>query len=138
MDTNRKQIRTHPLEGNLLRLNDHREIAIYLRDGAAWVAEFKDGKGELHFASAWFGTDRGRTVAYAQRRGEVEYISPIPAEVIEQIECLHQHEAKSSDALMTMVPLAVSRLANWLRSILARATKMQYTRAAPRSHHSPI
>ena len=45
MNTNPERNNTSPLSGNLLRLGERREIAIYLRNGTAWVAEFKKGHG---------------------------------------------------------------------------------------------
>lgn len=91
MKTNREQNGTVPLQGNLLRLSGRREIAIYLRDGAAWVADFENGRGELLIASAWYGTGGGRRLAGAQRRGEVETISPLAVETARRIEALHRH-----------------------------------------------
>lgn len=125
MDTNRKQAGTSPLQGNLLRLNDGREVAIYLREGAAWIAEFKNGKAGLHVAGEWFSTGHGRMLAHAQRRGEVDYISPIPEEVVERIERLHQYVPASSDASATMVSRPIDRLATWLQARLARICEIQ-------------
>jgi hypothetical protein len=93
MNTNRQQNGMTPLQGNLLRLPGRREIAIYLRDGAAWVADFNNGHAELHTASGWYDTGNGRMLAHAQRRGEVEIVSPIPEGVAERIEGLHRSGA---------------------------------------------
>jgi hypothetical protein len=125
MDTNREHAGASPLQGNLLRLNDGREVAIYMREGAAWIAEFKDGKAGLHAAGEWFGAGHGRRLAHAQRRGEVEYLSPIPEEVVERIERLHQYVPASSDASATMVSRAIDRLATWLQARLDRICEAQ-------------
>ena len=90
MNKNREQNGAVPLHGNLLRLSERREIAIYLRDGAAWVADFNNGRVELFIASAWYSMGGGRRLAHAQRRGEVETISPLPEAVVQRIEALHQ------------------------------------------------
>jgi len=79
-----------PLHGSLLRLSEQREIAVYLREGAAWVADFDNGHAELHSASAWFSIGGGRMLVHAQRRNAVEPISPLPDEVVPQIESLHR------------------------------------------------
>ena len=90
MITNQEQSRATALHGNLLRLSERREIAIYLRDGAAWVADFNNGQVELFTASAWYSMSAGRMLALAQRREEVETISPLPEEVVQRIESLHR------------------------------------------------
>ena len=97
MNTNSERNNTNPLSGNLLRLGEQREIAIYLRGGTAWVAEFKKGHGELYGVSAWFSC-YGRALVHAQRRGEVDIISPIPEDVVARIERLHLRMEKQSDA----------------------------------------
>jgi len=94
MNKNREQNGAVPLHGYLLRLSERREIAIYLRDGAAWVADFNNGRVELFIASAWYSMGSGRRLAHAQRRGEVETISPLPEEVVQRIETLHPHTAE--------------------------------------------
>lgn len=94
MNTNREPNGAVALQGNLLRLSERREIAIYLRDGAAWVADFNNGRGELFFASAWYSMSGGRRLAHAQRRGEVEVISPLPEAVVQRIEALHRRMAR--------------------------------------------
>lgn len=94
MNTNQEQIGTIPLQGNLLRLSERRVIAIYLREGAAWVADFNNGRVELFIASAWYSMGSGRMLAHALRRGEVETISPLPEEVVQRIETLHQRAAE--------------------------------------------
>jgi hypothetical protein len=35
------------IQGQLLRLNERREVAIYLRQDSIWIADFIDGCGEL-------------------------------------------------------------------------------------------
>ncbi|HKA44527.1 MAG TPA: hypothetical protein VKF40_21255 [Burkholderiales bacterium] len=81
----------NPIHGSLLRLSGRREIAIYLRDGAAWVAEFCDGRSKLCTAGAWFASSAGRSLVHAQRRGEVETITPLPRTLVPEIEALHRH-----------------------------------------------
>lgn len=94
MNAKREQNGATPPQGNLLRFPGGREIAIYLRDGAAWVAYFNNGCAALHIAGAWYSTGNGRMLAHAQRRGEVEIISPLPDEVIPRIEALHRRAAE--------------------------------------------
>ena len=105
MNANPERNHTSPLNGNLLRLGEQREIALYLRDGTAWVAEFKKGCGEISSVGAWFSL-YGRALVHAQRRGEVDIISPIPEDVAARIERLHLRMEKQSDAPVILRTLA--------------------------------
>src|SRR6476660_7203761 len=42
------------IQGQLLRLSERREVAIYLRGGMLWIADFIDGSGELVDPAEWF------------------------------------------------------------------------------------
>ena len=100
--------------GNLLRLGETREIAIYQRDGLTWVADFRGARGELFTVSAWFAVN-GRSSLL--RRAGLGSIAPLPAEVIERIERLHAAEDRA--------PLAA--LATWLGDRLARFYPVPHT-----------
>src|SRR5262245_25073760 len=78
------------IQGSLLRLSGRRQIAIYLRHGAAGVAEFCEGRGTLSTAGAWFATGAGRGLVRTLRRAEVETIAPLPTSLVLEIEALHQ------------------------------------------------
>jgi predicted LPLAT superfamily acyltransferase len=110
MESDRELCMTHRIQGYLFRLRDGREIAIYLRDGVSSIAELRDGRGELH-SGAWLGI-LGRKLAHAERRGEVEVVSPIPAEIAERIEALHLcAERFGARHTMRRIVLRISRLA---------------------------
>lgn len=101
--------------GSLLRVGETREIAIYQRGGAAWVADFRGGRGELFIAADWFVLN-GRSSLL--RRAGLGAVAPLPAELIERIERLHRAQDRS--------PLAA--LVTWLGERLARlyrAPRMQ-------------
>jgi hypothetical protein len=72
--------------GNLLQLGEQREIAIYLRDGVAWVADFRGARGELFTAREWFALN-GRSSLV--RRAALDSIEPLPTRLVERIERLH-------------------------------------------------
>jgi hypothetical protein len=93
--------------GNLLRVGETREIAIYQRGGAAWVADFRGGRGELFTAADWFVLN-GRSSLL--RRAGLGAVAPLPAEVIERIERLHRAQDRA--------PLAA--LVTWLGDRLGR------------------
>ncbi len=102
------------LNGNFLRLGTGREIAIYFRDGMAWVAEFGKGHAQIHHASAWLSV-YGRAFVHAQRRGEVEIVSPTPVDIVARIDGLHVAMDKKNDApVIQRAPAKVTdALARW-------------------------
>jgi len=127
MNTNQEQNGASRLNGNLLRLGDQREIAIYLRDNMAWVAEFNNGRASVSTASHWFSVNQGGRVL---RHMELASIVPLPDDVMERIERLHQylaqagrHPATSSETA-TVVARFRSRLMKLLRSILSKRSAL--------------
>ncbi len=84
------------IRGTLLRVDAGRAVAIYLREGAAYVAEFDGSRCAVSSATAWFAV-RGRRLAHAQRRGEVEIVSPLPAEIATLLEQAHARMALPAD-----------------------------------------
>lgn len=139
MNTNQEQNGASRLNGNLLRLSDQREIAIYLRDNMAWVAEFNNGRANVSTASHWFSANRGGRVL---RQMDLTSIVPLPDDVMEQIERLHQwlaqagrHPATSSETATVVVRFR-SRLVKLLRSILSKwsARPRQTTTSADRGY----
>jgi hypothetical protein len=78
------------IQGQMLRLGEHHSVAIYLRDGVMWVADFVDGHGELVDANTWFRFNCGALAnSHAQRRMALESATPISPELGERIEALH-------------------------------------------------
>ncbi len=79
------------IQGQLLRLSERREVAIYVREGSLWIADFIDGHGELVDPIAWFrfncGTPSER--GQARRRMLLESAIPLSAELAATIEDLH-------------------------------------------------
>jgi alkanesulfonate monooxygenase SsuD/methylene tetrahydromethanopterin reductase-like flavin-dependent oxidoreductase (luciferase family) len=123
MNTNQEQNGASRLNGNLLKLGDQREIAIYLRDNMAWVAEFNNGRASVSTASHWFSVNQGGRVL---RQMDLTSIVPLPDDVMERIERLHQrlaqagrHPATSSETA-TVVARFRSRLMKIFRSILSK------------------
>ena len=78
------------IQGQMLRLSEQHAVAIYLRDGVIWIADFVDGRGTLVDANTWFrfncGTLRN---SYALRRMALESATPISLELSDRIEALH-------------------------------------------------
>jgi len=92
MNGNRARSQTAAPDGSLLRLSETREIAIYQRDGVAWIADFRSGRGELFTVGEWFALNgRGSLL----RRAGLEPVAPLPARAIEGIERLHGAENRA-------------------------------------------
>ena len=82
------------ISGQMLRLSDHREVAIYLRDGVVGIADFIDGRGELVDVASWFRFNCGSPAnAYVARRMEIESARPLSAELTARIDALHRPSA---------------------------------------------
>ena len=79
------------IRGQLLRMSEHRAVAIYLRNGTTWVADFVDGHGVLVPVDTWFRFNCGSLAnAYALRRIALESALPLPDELMSRIEELHR------------------------------------------------
>ena len=107
MNGNLGRIETAVPNGSLLRLGEEREVAIYQRDGVAWVADFRGGRGELFTVGEWIALNGRGSVL---RRVGLDSIATLPARLVERIERLHSAEDRA--------PLAA--LAARLRNGLAR------------------
>lgn len=106
MNTNQERNNTSPLHGSLLRIGERREIAVYLRDGTAWVADFKGSHGEISMASAWFALNQDR---WALRRAALDALAPLPQDIEERIKRLHRHMEKPNH--VPAIPWALAKLA---------------------------
>lgn len=78
------------MQGQVLRLSERREVAIFLRDGALWAADFVDGDGALMDAITWFRyfNCSAKATADARRRLILESATPLSEDLVERIERL--------------------------------------------------
>jgi len=99
-DTNAANRFDTAIQGQLLRLSERREVAIYLRKDALWVADFIDGHGELIDAATWFRFNCGMpATSYARRRMVFESAIPLSEQLVARIEYLHRTDtARQRDA----------------------------------------
>jgi hypothetical protein len=89
MNTDKERGRTTPLQGQILRRSERREVAIFLLDDALWVADFVDGQGELIDAVSWFRYHcAGTSVTHAERRMLLESALPLSSDLTARIESL--------------------------------------------------
>jgi hypothetical protein len=114
---------TRPIQGQLLRQSERREVAIFLRDGALWVADFIDGQGVLIDAVTWFRFNCGAlSTAHARRRMILEAATPLSQELADRIERLHHPPTmRKHSALFRLVEaIAARRRQSRLAILLAR------------------
>ena len=84
-------MRASAIPGQILRRNERREVAIYLRGDKLWVADFIDGCGELVDAVMWFRFNCGtRESVHAQCRMIFESAIPLYEQLEKKIEELHR------------------------------------------------
>jgi hypothetical protein len=87
-----------PIQGQLLRRSDRREVAIYLRDGRLWIADFIDGVGELIEPADWFRFNCGTPSARrAHRRMLFESAVPLSGDIAAKIERLHGDSSRTGE-----------------------------------------
>jgi hypothetical protein len=87
-----------PIQGQLLRQSERREVAIYLRDGELWIADFVDGIGELVEPVIWFRFNCGTSSTRgAHRRMLFESAMPLSTALAARIEDLHVGSAGTRD-----------------------------------------
>jgi hypothetical protein len=78
--------RSSPLQGQVLRRSERREVALFLLDDSLWVADFVDGKGEVVDAATWMRFNCGAASAQARRRMALESAFPLSDELVARIE----------------------------------------------------
>ena|SRR5690349_1406201 len=95
-----EQSRSDDIQGQLLRLSARREVAIYLREGRLWIADFIDGEGAIVEPPEWFRFNCGTPRAWqARRRMELEAAIPLSVEISARIERLHRQAAKEDSSV---------------------------------------
>jgi hypothetical protein len=92
IDEERERLR--PLQGQVLRRSERREVALFLLDDTLWVADFIDGQGELVEAVTWFRFNCGAASAQARRRMALESARPLSDELVARIEALYRSDAE--------------------------------------------
>jgi hypothetical protein len=78
------------IQGQLLRISERREVALYLRDGALWIADFVDDVGALCEVRTWLRFHCSTTASWEpRRRMALESAVPLSEHLVERIEALH-------------------------------------------------
>lgn len=84
MDAKSEMRAMAPIEGYVIDLGSTHWIAMYDRQGASWVAEFRDGRGEVTNANLWYHFHAGRL-----RNWRNVARRPLAPDMLEAIERLH-------------------------------------------------
>ena len=110
MDFDTGNRRGPAIQGQLLRWSERREVAIYLRNDALWVADFIDGDGKLIDAVTWFRFNCGTAfTSYARRRMILESAMPLSGQLAARIESLHRSSiTRKRGALVRLVEAIVA------------------------------
>ena len=106
-----------PLHGQLLRQSERREVAIFLRDGVLWVADFIDGQGELIEATTWF---RFHCAAFSTRQARSRMVresaTPLSADLVQRIERLPRPVAiRKAGPVARLVAAIAAHTTRWPR-----------------------
>jgi hypothetical protein len=111
------------IQGQLLRHNERREVAIFLRNGRLWIADFIDGEGKLFDAPTWFRFNCGALASpQARRRMVLESAVPLSPELVARIGRLHDAATtrKRGAVLRLLEAIAAHRAARRVATTLAR------------------
>jgi hypothetical protein len=110
MNTESKARTSPSINGHMIDLGAGRAIAIYERNGNCWVAEFRDGRGELHYAATWFRFHAGGLRYCHTRRAGLQSSAPLTPEMLDKIERLHRENETRRESVPA-VPRTVAAAA---------------------------
>jgi hypothetical protein len=86
------------IQGQILRRSAHREVALYLRNGEPWIADFVDGKGMLVPVATWLRFNcPAQGGEHARARMVRECAIPLSPDLASRIEALHDQECGTTD-----------------------------------------
>ena len=112
------------IQGQMLRLSEQHAVAIYLRDGVMWIADFSNGQGALVDANTWFRFNCGSLVnSHALRRMALESAMPISPEFGGRIEALHLASDIQRPRTRTWLVGVITRHVRRSRLATLRATR---------------
>jgi hypothetical protein len=110
--------RTAPsINGHMIALGAGHSIAIHERNGEGFVAEFRDGHGELAYAGSWFRFNAG-ALRCLRGRAALRCYTPLTAEMLQKIERLHaESEARQERTLAVPRTVAAAGRRYWINVI---------------------
>jgi hypothetical protein len=102
------EVRSPAITGTLIHLSADHMVAFYVRDGACFAAEFREGRGEITELTTWFHFHAGPLrYCHSRRAAALDSTTVLTPEMIEKIEHLHRrllaHATRKTDASESMV-----------------------------------
>lgn len=109
------------IHGHSFTLGPDRLLAIYERNGVAWVAEFHGSRGEFTYAGAWFRSDFGGLRYCHNRRAAHQSSMPLTAEMVERIERLHQESVARHERVEAVPRNIAAAMRRWWLRVISRS-----------------
>ena len=95
-------------------------IAVYQRGGVCWVAEFRDGHGELHDAAVWFRFHAGALrYCHNRRLAALKSDMPLIPEMLEKIEHLHRASEAREERLLPVPRTVAAAARRWAIGLMS-------------------
>jgi len=107
------------INGHMLTLGAGHSIAIYERNRERYVAEFRDGHGELAYAAEWFRFHAGGLrYCHNRRRVALQSSVPLTPEMLEKIERLHWESETRQERTLAMPGNVATTVKRWVLSLI--------------------
>ena len=114
------QMRTaSSINGHIMTLGAGHSIAIYERNRECYVAEFRDGCGELARAGTWFRFNAGALRCY-NGRAALRSSMPLTPEMVEKIERLHRQSEARQERMLAVPGNVATKVKRCLLSLMSR------------------
>jgi len=111
---------TPSINGHMMDLDGGHIIAVYQRDGVCWVAEFRDGRGELHDAAVWFRFHAGALrYCHNRRLAALKSTVPLIPEMLEKIERLHRASEAREERILAVPRTVAAAAQRWAFGLMS-------------------
>ena len=107
------------INGHMIALAPTHAIALYERDGSDYIAEFREGRGTLAYAVAWFRSN-ARLLRSREARHALQFCKPLDAETLEKIERLHAAGNARQEAMLAAVHKVAATVKEHLNGAMSR------------------
>ena len=106
------------INGHMITLDAGHLIAVYERDRACYVAEFRGDYGEFGSADTWFRFHSGILRYCRNGRASLDSAAPLTPEMVHKIERLHA-ASDARQARMLAVPRSIAAAARryWINAL---------------------
>ena len=121
MQTPQDDPSTVAITGNTMQLGERHSIVIHQRDGRCWVAEFREGRGELIDAASWYRSYLGALrYSHGRRLAALATLQPMTQDVIDQVEELHRQAGRRDTAIAPIFAAVLSAAQRRCAELAAR------------------